>query len=446
MSVQLVEKLGGVSGNRPKVAVVGGGISGLTAAYKLRNDAEVTLFEANDYIGGHTNTIDVQLEGIQYPVDTGFLVFNERTYPNLIALFKELDVETALSDMSFAVTLPEINLEWAGTNLNTVFAQRRNLFRPTFLLMLKDILRFNKQTTEMALRQAANPDSNQADMLVPLGQFLKDNGYNKYFKDWYLLPMAAAIWSCPSEEMLAFPVATFVRFCHNHGLLQVENRPRWFTVKGGARNYVEKILPHIPHVFKSTPITRVDTSGNQPVVHTAQAAMTFDAVIMACHSDQSYQILSDNQVQQRALLKNIRYQDNVAFLHTDTCLLPKRSSIWSSWNYLSDVTNPQPSVSVTYLLNMLQPRPFKTPVMVTLNPIVQPNPERVIREIHYSHPIFDGPAIEAQLNLPRVQGENHVYLAGAWAGYGFHEDGHKAGLAAAQAVQTALKAQTAAVA
>ena len=439
MTVHTISKAHGSAHAKPKVAVIGGGISGLTAAYKLRDIAEVTLFEANDYVGGHTNTIDISLEGIDYPVDTGFLVFNERTYPNLIALFKELDVETALSDMSFAVTLPEIDLEWAGTNLNTVFAQRRNLFRPAFLWMIKDILRFNKQTTAMATAQQLQPNTNTAEMLTPLGEFLKQHNYSKQFRDWYLLPMAAAIWSCPSEQMLEFPIATFVRFCHNHGLLQVENRPRWFTVKGGARNYVQKILPHIPHVFTNTPIVKVDTSGAQPVVYTKQAAFEFDAVVMACHSDQSYRMLSENQIAQREVLKNMRYQDNVAYLHTDTCLLPKRELVWSSWNYHSDVTNPQPSVSVTYLLNKLQPIPFKTPVMVTLNPIVAPNPERVIKEIHYSHPIFDGPAIAAQLRLADVQGENNVFLAGAWAGYGFHEDGHKSGLAAAAALRQTLQ-------
>ncbi len=450
MTIQLVGKLGGSSLHQPKVAVVGGGISGLTAAYQLRDHAEVTLFEANDYVGGHTNTVDIELEGIQYPVDTGFLVFNERTYPNLIALFKELGVETALSDMSFGVCLPELDLEWSGSNLNTVFAQRKNLLRPSFLRMLADILRFNKQATQMALRQSASPDqATTAEMLTPLGLFLEQHRYSRQFKEWYLLPMAAAIWSCPADQMMAFPVASFVRFCHNHGLLQVENRPRWFTVKGGARHYVEKILPHIPHVFKKTPITRIDTDGPCPVVHTAQASMSFDAVVMACHSDQSMNILPGNQTRQREVLQHIRYQDNVAYLHTDTCLLPKRPAVWSAWNYLSDVTNPQPSVSVTYWLNKLQPIPFKTPVLVTLNPIIQPNPDRVIQTIHYSHPVFDGPAIDAQTRLASVQGENNVYLAGAWAGYGFHEDGHKSGLAAAQALLDQLlpqRARSAAVA
>jgi predicted NAD/FAD-binding protein len=438
MSLHLV---GDVMGTRvhsgAKVAVIGGGISGLTAAYKLRDAADVTLFEANDYVGGHTNTIDIELDGLKFPVDTGFLVFNERTYPNLIALFEELGVETALSDMSFAVCLPEIDLEWSGTNLDTVFAQRKNLLSPRFLRMIKDILRFNKQSTEMAMAQADS--SVGQNMQMPLDQFLQINKYSKEFINWYLLPMAAAIWSCPSSQMMAFPMATFVRFCHNHGLLQVENRPRWFTVKAGARHYVEKILPFVPRVEIRCPALRVTPLINGGVdVETRLGIETFDAVVIAAHSDQAHAMLGESNPKQRALLKNIRYQDNTAFLHTDLKLMPKRKKVWSSWNYLSDVTNPQPSVSVTYWLNRLQPLPFTTDVMVTLNPIVQPDAKHVIREIHYSHPIFDGPAIEAQQRLDTTQGEGGVFLAGAWAGYGFHEDGHKAGLRAAELLRNFL--------
>jgi len=430
--------------SKPRIAVVGGGISGLTAAWRLRDIATVTLFEANDYVGGHTNTVDIELDGMKYGVDTGFLVYNERTYPNLIALFKELDVETALSDMSFSVCLPELDLEWAGTNLDSVFAQRKNLLRPAFLKMLLDILRFNRQCTDMALSQGDGPLSR--DLQMPLDQFLSLHKYSKEFTNWYLLPMAAAIWSCPSSQMMAFPMATFVRFCHNHGLLQVENRPKWYTVKGGSRHYVQKILPHIDTVHVSSPVTAVRPLGDGQGVNieSRHGVEHFDAVVLAAHSDQSLRMLGSANPRQRGVLARIGYQPNTAYLHTDLALMPKRKKVWSSWNYLSDVSNPQPSVSVTYWLNRLQPLPFKTPVMVTLNPIVTPDPAKTIRVIEYSHPIFDGPAIDAQLALAGVQGEGGVFLAGAWAGYGFHEDGHKAGLAAAAALRTHLAQQPAA--
>ncbi|HEX5486193.1 MAG TPA: FAD-dependent oxidoreductase [Limnobacter sp.] len=419
--------------SKPKVAVIGGGISGLTAAYQLRDFADVTLFEANDYIGGHTNTVDIEVDGTPVSVDTGFLVYNERTYPNLIQLFKDLDVETVGSDMSFSVCLPELNLEWAGTNLNTVFAQRRNLFKPRFLRMLLDILKFNKEATSL-VTEAGRAQLFEKLSNLSLGQYLDQEKYSKEFRDWYLVPMAAAIWSCPTEQMLAFPLATFVQFCHNHGLLQVENRPRWFTVKNGARNYVHKMLPHIPVVHASTPVSAVDTQSGKPVVHSALGALEFDAVVMACHSDQAHSMLKGNEAQ-RAELSKVAYQPNVAYLHTDAALMPKTRSTWSSWNYLSDVLNPQPSVSVTYWSNSLQPLPVEKPIFVTLNPIIKPNPELVYREIHYSHPVFDLAAIEAQKALAHLQGLNGVYLAGAWMKYGFHEDGHTSGLNAADALR-----------
>ncbi|MEQ9108724.1 MAG: FAD-dependent oxidoreductase [Limnobacter sp.] len=420
----------------PTVAVIGGGISGLTAAYALRDHAHVTLFESNDYIGGHTHTVDIEVEGTKVAVDTGFLVYNERTYPNLIRLFDELDVTTVESDMSFSVCLPELNIEWAGTNLNTVFAQRRNLLRPRFIRMLLDILRFNKEATAM-VTDAGRADLFQSKAKMHLGDYLIDEKYSAEFRDWYLIPMAAAIWSCPSEQMLAFPLATFIQFCHNHGLLQVSDRPRWFTVKNGARNYVNKILPFIDVVHKSTPVQELDTTGAKPVVTTQLGQQAFDHVIVACHSDEALGIIKGNEAQKEQL-QHIKYQPNVAYLHTDTKLMPKTRSTWSSWNYLSDVLNPQPSVSVTYWSNLLQPLPVEKPIFVTLNPIVVPDADQVFREIHYSHPVFDLAAVQAQLALGQLQGLNNVYLAGAWMKYGFHEDGHTSGLNAARALTDKL--------
>jgi predicted NAD/FAD-binding protein len=416
----------------PTVAVVGGGIAGLSAAYALRGQAHVTLFESNAYIGGHTNTLNFQVDGQTVPVDTGFLVYNERTYPKLIALFEELQVETVVSDMSFSVRLPELNVEWAGSNLNTVFAQRRNLLRPQFLRMLLDILRFNKEATAMVAQQGRDQLFAQQGAMQ-LGDYLKNNGYSAVFRDWYLIPMAAAIWSCPTAQMLAFPLATFVQFCHNHGLLQVNNRPQWYTVKNGAQRYVEKILPHIPEVYANTPVQRVDATGPQPTVHTAHGPRSFDYVVLACHSDQAHAMLHGNAAQKEQL-QHIHYQANTAYLHRDASLMPKRRLAWSSWNYTSDVLNQQPSVSVTYWSNRLQPLPTQTPIFVTLNPIQTINPALIHEEIHYSHPVFDIAAVQAQEALRGLQGLNGVFLAGAWLKYGFHEDGHSAGLQAAQGV------------
>ena len=418
-----------------KVAIVGSGISGLGCAHALLGERphgiQVTLFEAERRLGGHTNTVDVRLDGIEHPVDTGFLVFNERTYPNLIRLFADLGVPTAKSDMSFAVSVPTAGgrrVEWAGTDLAGVFAQRRNLASPRFLGMLADIVRFNRQATRIA--QGAEAAGEQT-----LGDFLDRHRYGENFRRWYLLPMAAAIWSCPMRTMLAYPLATFLRFCHNHGLLQVNDRPQWHTVAGGARQYVQKIAAGLTDLRLGTPVLEVrrNEAAGKVSVRTRRGMETFDHVVLACHSDQSATLLADADDAERRLLAAARYQPNRAVLQTDPRLMPQLRRVWSSWNYLSD-GGADPAVSVTYLLNKLQPLPFRTPVFVSLNPIVEPAPETVIGEFEYSHPIFDARMIEAQKHLPQAQGRRRVWLAGAWTGYGFHEDGLKSGLAVAGAL------------
>ena len=418
-----------------KVAIVGSGIAGLGCAHALlaerRHGVQVTLFEASPRLGGHTHTVDVRLDATEYPVDTGFLVFNERTYPNLIALFAELGVPTAKSDMSFAVSMPLAQgrrLEWAGTDLNGVFAQRRNLASPRFLGMLADILRFNRQATRIA------QDEGSADAAT-LGEFLDRHRYGETFRRWYLLPMAAAIWSCPMRTILGYPLATFLRFCHNHGLLQVDHRPQWFTVAGGARQYVQKIAARLPDVRVGTPVLAVsrNEAAGKVSVRTARGIETFDQVVLACHSDQSAALLADADGTERQLLADARYQPNRAVLHTDARLMPRLRKVWSSWNYLSDGGD-EPNVSVTYLLNKLQPLPFRTPLFVTLNPVVEPAADQVIAEFDYEHPIFDARMIAAQRRLPEVQGRRRLWLAGAWTGYGFHEDGLKSGVAVARAL------------
>ena len=421
-----------------KVAVIGSGIAGLSSAWQLAlSGHEVSLYEANDYFGGHTHTVDIELEGMRHGVDTGFLVFNERTYPQLIKLLGDLHVNTSSTDMSFSVKLPVSDkpdarmLEWAGANLDTVFSQRRNLVSPGFLRMLRDILRFNSQTTRLA-------KSAKAAATIALGDFLQQEHYSKEFRDWYLLPMAGCIWSCPTEQMLAFPLATFVRFCHNHGLLQVNDRPKWHTVTGGAKHYVKKMLAAIPHKYLNTPVnavSRVDFgSGHQVRLDVQGASHLFDHVILATHSDQSLALLQDASDEEQRILSAVSYQPNLAVLHTDARCLPANPKAWSAWNYESAGTI-EPRVCVHYLINKLQPLPFETPVIVSLNPIHEPDPSTVLGRYEYAHPVFDGPAITAQQLLPNIQGLRNTWFAGAWTGYGFHEDGLKSGLAVAQAVE-----------
>jgi len=415
---------------RQRIAVVGSGISGLAAAWLLQTRHEVTLFEADARCGGHSHTVDVTLEGKTHPVDTGFLVFNERTYPNLIALFALLGIDSVPTEMSFAVRLQQPDLEWAGTSLATVFGQPRNLLRPDFWRMLAELLRFNRESQAWL---AANP----AAAGISLGDYLQAGGYGAAFRDWYLLPMAAAIWSSPTGQILAMPLATFVRFCRNHGLLQLLDRPQWRTVLGGSRTYVERIVGQLADVRCACPVRRVQPRPDGGVlVEHAQGSEHFDQVILACHSDQSLALLGHTaDAGQRAVLEAIRYQPNRAVLHCDPALLPRRQALWSAWNYLAgEGAQGQAPVGVSYLINRLQPLPFSTPVVVTLNPPQEPAPERVIAEFAYDHPLFDAPAIAAQARLPTVQGRCGIWLAGAWGGYGFHEDGLKSALAVVNAL------------
>src|SRR5574343_748369 len=414
-----------------RIAVIGAGISGLASAWLLGQQHAVTLFEAAPTLGGHTNTVDVTLEGKTHPVDNGFLVFNDRTYPNLIALFALLGVESVETEMSFAVSLENPDLEWAGSSLATIFGQKRNLLRRRFWAMLSDILRFNRESTAWL---ATHPGEARS-----LGDFLKAGRYSTAFSDWYLLPMAAAIWSCPTGQMRDMPLATFIRFCQNHGLLQVFDRPMWRTVQGGGREYVKKIAAQLDDIRLGCPVRAVTRAADGLTVAHDGGCERFDQVVMACHSDQALGILgftaSDGQ---RDVLSSIRYQPNRAVLHTDRGLLPRDEKLWSAWNYFAGKGEPgdQP-VGVSYLINKLQPLPFKTPVVVTLNPAREPDPRCVIAEFEYAHPIFDAAAISAQQRLAGVQGEGGIWLAGAWGSYGFHEDGLRSALRVANALGVA---------
>lgn len=426
-----------------RIAIVGSGISGLSAAHHLHGHADLTLFEAGAYFGGHTHTVDVTLPGPQGPcthgVDTGFLVYNERTYPGLIALFEELHVETAKSDMSFSVQVPGAKgqgaLEWNGANLNTVFAQRSNLFKPRFLRMLRDVIRFNTLATNLAER---NQDH---ELSQPLREFLRTHRFSDTFRDWYLLPMLGCIWSCPTDQMLEFPVATMVRFCHNHGLIQVNHRPQWYTVAGGARQYVNKILAGIPDQRLNTSVQRIERDAQGVTLHTPTGAERFDQVILATHADQSLAMLAEPTPQEQATLGAIRYHPNRAVLHTDVSVMPQKKLAWAAWNYERAAHDNTESTRVClhYWLNVLQPLPFTQDVLVSLNPVREIDPAHIIGEYDYAHPVFDLGAIQAQAHMPQLQGQQHTWFAGAWMGYGFHEDGFKAGRDAAQRVLAAAQ-------
>ncbi len=408
-----------------RVAIVGSGIAGLGCARLLHGDGhDVTVFEAAQWLGGHSHTVDVTLDGLTHPVDTGFLVFNDRTYPRLTALFAQLGVQSTTSTMSFAVRNDAAGIEWAGTSFASLFAHLPTVRRPAYWRMLMDILRFNREMT--TLHGEGRVDA------MSLGEYLDRGGYRPAFRDWYLLPMTGAIWSSSRRDVLDFPLPAFVRFCHNHGLLQLFDRPQWRTVLGGSRTYVDKIVAALPDVRVATPVTRVLRDRNGVSVDSSSKRNErFDAVVMACHSDQSLALLHDASSVESAWLSSVRYQPNRVVLHTDKRLLPRSPRTWSAWNYLAvdDASGERP-VAVSYLINALQPLPWKQPVLVTLNPPFDPAPGTLIEEFEYSHPLMDGHAIAAQDRFAGVQGVRNTWFAGAWLGYGFHEDG----LASAHAV------------
>jgi predicted NAD/FAD-binding protein len=420
-----------------KLAIVGSGISGLAVAHTLQGRADITLFEAGEWFGGHTHTVDLTLPVgdrlVTHGVDTGFLVFNERTYPNLINLFGQLGVPTTKSDMSFSVQVPGVRkggpLEWSGSSLDTVFAQRGNLFNDRFLRMLRDLLRFNALATRLA---KAGDD---AELMQPLSEFLRSNRFSDEFRDWYFLPMLGCIWSCPTDQMLQFPVSTMIRFCHNHGLIQVRDRPQWWTVAGGARQYVEKILAGIPDQRLNTPVRRIERHAAGVRVVTDAGAEPFDRVVLATHSDQALALLGEAaSPDERATLGAIRYQSNRAVLHTDVSVLPRNPKAWAAWNYerATGGDRERSQVCLHYLLNRLQPLPWQQPVVVSLNPVRAIDTRRILGTFEYAHPVFDLAAVRAQDGVPQLQGRHHTHFCGAWMGYGFHEDGLKAGLGVAR--------------
>ena len=427
-----------------RIAVIGAGIAGLAVAHDLAQEAQVTLFEAAAWFGGHAHTVDICIEGVRHGVDTGFLVFNQRTYPHLIALFDRLGVETAASDMSFSVQSPATGWEWCGSDLNGVFAQRRNLVSARFLGMLLDVVRFNRLATSIAVRNG------DAELDQPIGDFLQQHAFGDDFREGYFLPMVGCVWSCPIDQMLRFPIGTMIRFCHNHGLIQLTNRPQWRTVRGGSRHYVDKMIASVGNARLATPVRSVQrlppgdgTAG--VVVTTDTGSERFDEVVLACHSDQALALLTDASADEQAVLGAIRYHANRAVLHTDTTVLPRERRAWAAWNYerAAHRSQEQAGVCLHYLINRLQPLPWQTPVIVSLNPLRPIRPESVLGEWEYSHPVFDRAAVQAQARVPGLQGRTHVWFAGAWTRYGFHEDGLMSGLAVAAGLRARWATQSA---
>jgi predicted NAD/FAD-binding protein len=413
------------TGSRMKIAIVGSGISGLSAAWLLSKQHDVTLYEKDDRPGGHSNTVSAG----GTPVDTGFIVYNTASYPNLCALFDHLKVPTAATDMSFAASLDQGRIEYGGSDLASLCAQKRNLLRPGFWAMIRDILRFYREAPAVLQNADAGAQS--------LGDYLAANRYSKAFINDHLLPMGAAIWSTPVDMMLAYPVAAFVRFCDNHGLLQIKDRPQWRTVVGGSREYVIRMMASIGNVVLDRAVAEVGpaTTGAGAFVQDRYGQRDeYDHVILACHADQALAMQSAPDAAVARLLGAFRYERNLAILHNDPTLMPKNSKVWSSWNYLRQTIGVEEKVCVSYWMNRLQHIDENQPLFVTLNPPVSPRDGSVIRSFLYDHPVFDNGAMAAQRMLWNIQGTQNIWYCGSYFGYGFHEDGIQSGLAVAEAV------------
>lgn len=412
--------------DRPlEIAVIGSGIAGLGSAWLLSQQHRVTLFEKNDYIGGHTHTHLVEDgRGGGVAVDSGFIVCNRPNYPHLFGLLESLDIKTQPTDMSFGMSMDGGRLEYSGDNLNTLFAQRRNLLRPSFLRMVAEILRFNR------LGKAALAGNSLGTL--SLGEFLEQHRFSPSLAEDYLLPMAAAIWSCPTRQMRAFPAESFLQFFENHGLMNVKDRPQWATVQGGSRRYVDRMLVEQRfEALASHPVNRVER--DEHGVTLPEYDRRFDAVVMAGHADETLAALDRPDEAEAGVLSSFRFQENHAFLHRDVGLMPHRRQVWSSWNYLGrrDVDGER-AVAVTYWMNRLQQLDAAHDWLVTLNPFEPPHESLVEREITYHHPVFDAKAVAAQDKLPALQGHRRTFYAGAWTGYGFHEDGLASSVAVAR--------------
>jgi predicted NAD/FAD-binding protein len=399
-----------------RIAIIGTGIAGLYTAHRLQKTADLTLFEAGNHAGGHSNTVEVVMDGQKLAIDTGFIVFNERNYPNFTALLRELDVPWQPSEMTFSLSCRRSGLEYCGSDyLNQLFAQRRNLFRPRFLRMIADMLRLNRSAARLV---ASEPG-------LSLGAFLEQNGFSGPVVEDYLLPMAAAIWSVPPRQVLEFPACHFGRFFVNHGLLSVNDRPRWMTVTGGSHEYVKAILkPLRERLHLNTPVEWIERYTDHVVVKPRdRAPQHFDQVVLACHSDEALALLRDPSPQEREILGAMGYQPNEAVLHTDDSLLPDRRLAWASWNYHRWADGGADRLAVTYNLTRLQRLPTHRQFLVTLNASERIAPGTVIQRMSYSHPVYNSASFAAQRRHGEISGQRRTWYCGAYWGYGFHEDG-----------------------
>lgn len=399
-----------------KIAIIGSGISGLTCAYLLNRQQDVTVFEASDWIGGHSHTVDVEVEGERYAIDTGFIVFNDWTYPNFIRLLDQLGVASQPTQMSFSVQEPRTGIEYNGGNLNQVFAQRRNLLSPGFWGMLREILRFNSQ----ALRDL---DEQRITADTTLGAYLRKNRYGQRFIEHYIVPMGSAIWSMSPGEMQRFPLQFFVRFCKNHGLLSVTNRPQWRVVSGGSRSYVSALSAgFVERIRLNCPVYRVERDLGGVTLHCATGSKRFDNVVFACHSDQALRLLVAPSQAEREILGALHYAENDVVLHSDTRLLPKSRRAWASWNYrLGD--SAQHLAAVTYNMNILQGLQSNTTFCVSLNQTADIEPSKILDRFRYAHPQYSQAGMVAQARWQELQGAQNSYYCGAYWANGFHEDG-----------------------
>ncbi|MFJ7140495.1 NAD(P)/FAD-dependent oxidoreductase [Pseudomonas protegens] len=409
-----------------KIAIIGSGIAGLTCAYVLNRRHDIRVYEAGSWIGGHTHTLDVSLNGETQAVDTGFIVFNDWTYPNFIRLLGQIGVKFKPTEMSFSVCDPASGLEYNGNNLNSLFAQRRNLLSPGFWGMLRDILRFNKAALRDLQQQRISADTT-------LGDYLRDQGYGERFIQHYIVPMGSAIWSMSRVQMLGFPLQFFVRFFKNHGLLSVSNRPQWCVIEGGSSRYIEPLTASFrQHIRLDCPVQRVERDELGVVIHSAAGSERFDKVVFACHSDQALQLLANPSRAEREILQALPYADNEVVLHTDTRLLPRRRLAWASWNYRLDASG-EKAAAVTYDMNILQGLKSDTTFCVSLNQTAAIDQTQILARFTYAHPQYSLGAVAAQGRWGELQGAQHSFYCGAYWANGFHEDGVVSALRVAQA-------------
>lgn len=406
-----------------KIAIIGSGISGLTCGYYLCKEHDITLYEANDYIGGHTATVDVEVDGQSYAVDTGFIVYNDRTYPNFIAMMNEIGVKGRPTQMSFSVRNDESGLEYNGHTVSTLFAQKRNWFNPKFYSFIFEILRFNKLVKEVVELGEGQGQT--------LGQFLEANSFSDYFCDNYILPMGAAIWSSTLADMRAFPLGFFARFFLNHGLLDITNRPQWYVIEGGSRAYIEPLTQQFKDkIMLSTPVERVTRDSMGATVYTSNGAQHYDHVIFACHSDQALALIDDASALECEILGGLEYQENEVILHSDERLLPKRKAAWASWNYWLDggEGEQQSPPRLTYNMNILQHIESDTTFCVSLNSSDSIAEDKILRRFHYHHPVFNQTSLQSQQRREQINGINQTWFCGAYWYNGFHEDGVRSAL------------------